>query len=310
MVKRVLVTGGSGFVGRACLARLAERGYEVHGVARTAPSWAPETQWHRCDLFDAVGVAALLAEVRPTHLLHLAWVTEPERYRRSGENFGWVRASLGLVEAFGRNGGKRVVAAGSCAEYDLLHGICSESATPLAPATPYGVCKHALQLMLSSAAELSDFSAAWGRLFFLYGPHEHPARLVSSVTRALLAGREAACTPGNQVRDYLHVDDAAAALVALLDSVATGPFNVASGRPVAVGDLALMVGESCGRPDLLRLGALRARSDEPPLIVGEIARIRTETGWEPRWGLREGVEATVRWWAEMLEAGTRSTSCG
>lgn len=309
MVKRVLITGAGGFIGRACLAPLAERGYEIHGVTRSAVVSSPETRWHSVDLLDTEAVDALVAEVRPTHLLHLAWVTEPGRYQRSAENFRWVRASLALLEGFARNGGERCVGAGSCAEYDSRLGVCSERTTALAPTSPYGVCKHALQLMLRSFSEFTGISSAWGRVFSLYGPHEHPQRLVPSLARAILAGEEAPCTVGDQVRDYLHVEDVAAAFVALVDSAASGSFNIASGDGVPVRELARMIGEACGRPDLVRLGGLPARPDDPAELVGDASRLHAETGWKPRWGLCEGIESTVRWWAEARGTQERSVPC-
>jgi nucleoside-diphosphate-sugar epimerase len=196
VVKRVLVTGASGFIGRHCLPLLVERGFEVHALALGSPPAATDVFWHTADLLDEVRTRSALHAVRPTHLLHLAWVTEPGTYQHSEENFRWVGASLSLLEHFRGCEGTRVVVAGSCAEYDPRSDLRSEDSTPLTPATPYGVCKHSLQLMLDAFARAASVSAAWGRVFYLYGPHEHPRRLIPSVAQALLAGEEARCTAG------------------------------------------------------------------------------------------------------------------
>src|SRR5207245_614301 len=89
-------------------------------------------------------------------------------------------------------------------------------------------CKLALASLLEAYAGQTGLSQAWARIFFLYGPREHPKRLVSSVIRSLLRGERARCSHGQQIRDYLHVEDAAGALVALLESEVTGR---AAGRP-------------------------------------------------------------------------------
>ncbi|HQT93679.1 MAG: epimerase [Acidobacteria bacterium 21-70-11] len=308
MAKRVLITGASGFIGRHCVPHLVERGFEVHAVSLRSRPPEAEVRWHTVDLLDEGQIGRVLDDVRPTYLLHLAWVTEPGRYQRSEDNLRWVQASLSLLRGLQRAGGQRVVMAGSCAEYDQRYGYCSEGVTPLAPVTPYGVCKHATQLMLAAFSELAGLSSAWGRVFSVYGPHEHPERLVASVARALLGGREALCTAGVQVRDYLYVEDAATAFVALLDSGVTGPVNIASGRGIVVRDLVQTLGEVCGRTELVRLGALSTRGDEPLVIFGDSGRLRSTVGWAPRWELRAGLEETVRWWLGARRASGRDDS--
>ena len=92
-------------------------------------------------------------------------------------------------------------------------------------------------------------SFAWGRIFFLHGPGEHPDRLVPSVTRALLAGEPARCTDGRQVRDFLHSSsDAAHAFAALLALRVEGPVNIASGRGCRSRELVGWIGDALGRP--------------------------------------------------------------
>ena len=167
---------------------------------------------------------------QPTHLLHLAWDARPGLFWTSTENLRWVAASLGLYLAFAASGGRRAVVAGSCAEYDWSHSELDEARTPLVPRTLYGEAKRALHTLLERAAAQSGVELAWGRLFFLYGPHEAEGRLVSDVARALLAGREARCSEGSQQRDFMHVADAGRAFAALVASDVTGPGQRRLGR--------------------------------------------------------------------------------
>ncbi len=295
-MRRVLITGASGFLGRPCLAELTGAGDEVHAGAR-APMLTRGCHWHRADLLDPAAVDALVSAVRPTHLLHLAWVTAPGAYWTSPDNLPWVEASLRLLRRFAEQGGERVVTAGSCAEYDWnAGGTCHEETTPLRPATLYGVCKDALRRTAEAFARQAGLSAAWARLFYLYGRDEHPDRLVASVARALLGGVAADCSSGAQRRDFLHADDAAAALVALLHSDVRGAVNVGSGEAVAVRDVASGVGAAVGRPDLVRLGARPDPVGEPPVIVADVGRLRREVGWRPRFTLEQGLADAVAWW--------------
>jgi nucleoside-diphosphate-sugar epimerase len=300
-MKRVLLTGATGLIGRHCLPTLLAHGYEVHTVStRAAPTYPPGIHTHQADLLDPGQVAALLERVQPSHLLHLAWYTQPGAYWSALENIRWVQASLGLLQAFVAHGGRRVVAAGSCAEYDWDYGYCTEGITPLRPATLYGKAKHALQLLQDAFAEQAQISAAWGRLFFLYGPHEYPERLTAAVTRALLHGQPARCSHGNQIRDFLYVQDAADALVALLASDVRGAVNIGSGTPIALKQIIYGIADLLAQRSLVQLGALPAPAADPPLLVANTDRLANEVGWRPAYDLERGLEQTVRWWKEIV----------
>lgn len=293
-MSRLLITGATGFLGVPCMAR-ATREFEVHATARTNREPLPNgVRFHPCNLFDAESVTGLLASVRPTHLLHLAWIATPGVYWTSPENNDWVTVSKHLLSGFAEHGGKHAVIAGTCAEYDWkTAGVCHEFDTPTHPATVYGQCKNELREWLADAT--CGF-AAWARLFFLYGPREHPARLVPSVAQALLAGEAAECTAGTHRRDFLHLDDVADALVTLAASNLSGPVNIGSGEAVEVRKVIDVVARECGRPGLVRLGARPTPQTEPPLLVADVSRLRTELGWRPRVSLDDGVRETVNWW--------------
>ena len=305
-MKRVLLTGASGFVGRHCLHGLVIKGYEVHAVAsprHTLPAALRGVHWHQADLLDRGRISDLLAEVRPTHLLHCAWYAVPGKYWTARENFRWVGAGLHLLEAFADQGGQRVVGVGSCAEYEWCDGHCSEISTTLNPATTYGVCKHAFQLLLTAFGKHASLSAAWARLFFLYGPHEPADRLVASVIQSILQEQPALCTHGRQIRDFLYVQDAADALIALLDSDVLGTVNIASGEPVAVFEVVQEIADQLGRPSLLQLGALPASENEPPALVADVTRLRDEVCWSPQYALPRGLAETINWW-KLQQEGT------
>lgn len=300
-MKRILVTGANGFVGRHCLPLLAARGYEVHAVYSQHPlSEMSNVKWHEADLLESSAVSNLMDDVEPTHLLHLAWVATPGIFWNSPANLRWVRASLDLLETFVLNGGQRIVMAGSCAEYDWKHGHLVEGATPLVPASLYGAAKHALQCILEQFAAQTGLSAAWGRLFFLYGPHEHPDRIVSYVVRSLLRGEQAHCSHGNQVRDFLYVEDAASAFVALLESEVSGPVNIASGEAVTLKEMIIKIASQLDGHHLIQWGSRPTPVGDPELLTAEVQRLRNEVEWSPQWGLESGLNETINWWKSHI----------
>ena len=174
-----MLTGATGFVGRQALTALAEAGHEVHAVARRRGTDAPGVSWHEADLLAGVEV---VNEVRPEVLVHLAWYAQHGRFWTSIENLRWVEASLGLLRAFSAGDGRRAVIAGSCAEYERSGDVYRETA-PTRPTTLYGASKHGLATIAAAFAEQVGLSLAWGRLFFLYGPHETGSRLVANLAR-------------------------------------------------------------------------------------------------------------------------------
>jgi nucleoside-diphosphate-sugar epimerase len=298
-VTRVLVTGAGGFIGRRAVAALVASGHDVHAVGRSAGAEGPGVTWHVADLVAPGEAEGVTAKARAEALLHLAWYAVPGRYWTAPENEAWIGASLRLLRGFAAAGGTRAVLTGTAAEYRWGGELLSETGTPLDPATLYGACKHATHVAARAAAAQLGIGLAWARVFFLYGPEEEPGRLVADVARRLLAGERVATTDGTQVRDFLHVDDVAGALAALLASDVCGAVNVASGRPRSVRDVITAVATAAGGLDRVDFGALPQRPGDPPRIVADVGRLRDEVGFAPAVELEEGVAATVRWWREQ-----------
>jgi nucleoside-diphosphate-sugar epimerase len=303
-VSRVLLTGATGFVGRHALDALARDGHEVHAVARSAGPATAGVSWHALDLL-APGAPgqALIADVEPEVLVHLAWYAAHGKFWNSAENLRWVECSLALLRAFALAGGRRAVIAGTCAEYDWSLQCLDEDA-PLRPATLYGAAKHGLRIVAQAFCEQAQLELAWGRLFFLYGPFEDPGRFVSSIALALLRGERAAMTAGTQRRDFLHAADAGRAFAALADSEVQGPVNIASGESIALRDLAEAIAARIDGAQL-DVGARATAPGDPPALVTAARRLREEVGWRPSIGIEQGVEQVVGWWRERLAGEVR-----
>jgi nucleoside-diphosphate-sugar epimerase len=282
-MKRVLVTGGSGFIGRHTETHLQALGFDVHAInSRDA------------DLLNATDRRTLLERVRPTHLLHLAWHVPPGKYWTSLENVRWLQASMDLIVEFAAAGGQRVVTAGTCAEYSWDGDrICREDDTPLQPASLYGTSKDALRRMQEALARQLGLSAAWGRIFFPYGPGEPVGRLVPSVIDSVLRGQPARCSHGRQVRDFIYVDDVARAFAVLLDSSLEGAVNIGTGVAVTIADVAREAARAAGALQLLELGALPARGGEPDMLLADVKRLQG-IGFVSQWSLAAAMDATAR----------------
>jgi len=299
-MRRVLLTGGTGFIGRNAIPFLIKKGYEVHATFNRHKIKIEDQHnviWHHCDLFDPKMQKSLLQKILPTHLLHFAWETTPGKYWTSLENLLWVRASVNLIINFTLYGGQRAVFSGTCAEYDWSFGHCKENITPLNPPSLYGASKILFQEILELYnEEHAKLSSAWGRTFHTYGPCEHPNRLVPEVINAVLNGHQAKCSRGKQIRDFLYVKDVADAYVALLGSDVEGVVNIASGTPVKIMELIKIIAVKLDCQKLVKFGALKTGINDPAVLTADTDRLNFEVCWLPKFDLDEGLNQTIKWW--------------
>ena len=301
-MKKVLLTGASGFIGQHCIAPLKALGYEVHCVSTHAVSESEKNvYWHKANLLSALDIKALLDNVKPDELLHLAWYVEPGKVINHPCNMEWVEKTLNMIRLFREQGGKRVVIAGSCYEYNWDYAYCSEMHTPRNANTVYGIAKNSLYEIFRIYCEQTGLSGAWGRVFFLYGPYENPNRLVSSVIRSLLKGEKAKSSHGLQIRDYMHVQDVADGLVKLLDSDLNEDYNIATGQPITLKEILLEIADIMDARELLDIGAIPARANDTPLVVADVRKFNDVTNWVPSFDLRSGLEHTIDWWKNNIK---------
>ena len=298
---KVLLTGASGFIGSHLARLLIANGESVTAILK--PSSA---RWRiadlpssmrviECDIRDRAQLTGRLAEDLPDVCIHLAWHGWSGPSLTAADNLSSLAASAELLRAVADAGCPRFVGVGTCFEYDTAAGMLTES-TPARPRDLYGVCKHSLWTAAQALSPIAKMDVAWARVFLVYGPFDDERRLVPSLALSLIRGEVARTTPGEQIRDIMHVEDAAAAIWAIARSRHTGEVNVASGVPVKVADIARHIGDIVGRPDLLHIGALPYRASDPPVLVGDISRLRDTIGWAPRYDLVSGLGQTVAWW--------------
>lgn len=298
-MKRVLVTGASGFIGRYTLPFLRHLGYEVYPVS-SKPLISSEVTWIQANLLNSHEIYALMQQVRPSHLLHFAWETTPGKFWSSPKNLEWVTASLDLFQAFSKTGGKRAVVAGTCAEYDWNTNSPLHETSSCHPNTFYGACKAGLHQILDLFSKQNEISLAWGRIFHLYGPSEHPDRFIPTLIRKLRLKEPVPCTHGNQIRDFMHTHDVASAFVALLESDLQGPVNIASGEPASLREIGTKIAEQLGSEDLLQWGSLPMPPHEPLQLIASTRCLYQELCWKRTYDLDTGLK-------ELLWTYTQTT---
>lgn len=297
--RRILVTGGRGFIGRAVVHELQMCGYEVHTLGKSAAyADMPNLKHHTVDLLHLDDVTAFLQQYKFQNLIHLAWYMGPNT-QFANENLPWVGATLHLAEQFRNNGGRKILACGSFFEYDSSFGYLREDTTPLFPGTLYGDTKACVFHALGSYCKNTGLIFTWTRLFSLYGPFERSTRFVPAVILSCLHNEPIRVSLCTKYQDYLHVADAAAAIVALWEDSIQGAVNVCSGTPIQLRTIVQKILDMMQSKQEVHWGT-KPESFENAFVVGCPNRL-TSTGWKQRYSLDDGLRATIAWWREQMK---------
>jgi len=286
-MSRILLTGATGFIGSAVLRLAVAGGHEVAALVRPGgevPAGAARLTGSMADPpWEAVEAFA------PDTLIHCAWIATPGLYLESPENEDHARWSLALAQGLARRGLRRLVVLGTCIEYrlpgaDHLH----ETESPLGPGTPYARAKDQLRRRLEElSTRHPGLRLAWGRVFYPYGEGEHPARLCSSLIRTLRRGEEVVLKTPDSTKDYIHIDDLAAAILRVSEMGFVGPVNLGTGAGVTIRAIAEAISDRLGRRDRIRIQEPPA-ADPFPRVVADAGRLRG-LGWEPKVALESGL---------------------
>jgi nucleoside-diphosphate-sugar epimerase len=270
---RIYVTGETGFIGSAFCRLATARGHTVRGFSRHARLASPP--WD--DIRDFA----------PEAFVHTAWITEPGKYLHSEVNRDFAQWSIALLRGVCALGTRRIVGVGTCIEYAPSSAPMNEAATPIAPTSPYAISKNEVRLAVEADIQQRGCSFAWARVFYPYGVGEHPRRLCSSIAKSLIDDREVVLNTPASIKDYIHVDDIASALLAIAESEYSGAVNVGSGTGVPIRDIAGMMASHIGKPHLVKESPTPA-PDEYPYVVADTAVLRS-LGWAPQVPLQTGL---------------------
>lgn len=300
---RVLVTGAAGFVGANLVRRLAADGHEVHAWVRPqSNSWrlqpSVEARVHRIDIRDADAVARLVSETRPEWVFHCAafgaysWQRDAALMRAVN-----VEATAALLAASRRAGVARFVNTGSSSEYGYKDRAAVETDEP-EPNSPYAESKLAGTRRCRAEALEHGQAVVTLRLYSVYGPWEEPNRLLPTLLTAALQGTLPPLVAPDTARDFVYVDDVCEAYLQAARHPALEPgaiFNVGTGGQTTIGELVELVRTTFGIPEAPRWGSMPARSWDTTVWCGDITKIRSQLGWEPRCSMAEGIRRMAAW---------------
>lgn len=299
-----MVIGANGFIGTHLVKALSSNGWEVDAVYRSeggtlAPDGTGRVNPRPVRAID-VDLPPLIASTKPDVVLNLAASgvgrsTSPRDLKAGNE--GIVSTIMRAVDPTHTT---RVLHAGSWSQYGSPNSAAAIDEThPLLPTTAYGEAKLEAEIAGLALAAASGVPFVSLRLFNVYGPGEHPSRLIPHVVDALLKRTRVELTDGLQVRDFVHVSDVAAGFVAWStkpDVAISSAYNVATGIGTPVRAVVEDATRTVGAPaDLLDFGAKEQRIGEPATVIGDASAMTKATGWLPLVTVTAGVSDTVRW---------------
>lgn len=305
-MKRVLVTGGAGYVGSHACKAFARAGWEVFTFDNLSRGWREAVQWGPLiegDLLDPAALDRAMGQADPDIVAHFAAfayvgesMAEPAMYYRNN-----VGGSLNLLDAMGRAGVGRLIFSSSCATYGVPAALPIDEETEQRPINPYGATKLMVERMIGdhaaayglSAVSLRYFNAAGldpeGELFERHEPETHVIPLAIEAARRgttfTINGRDFATPDGTAVRDFIHVSDLAEAHVLAADFCASHPaavaLNLGTGQGTSVAQIVSAVERETGRTIAVQDGP--RRPGDPAELVASPARARTALGWSPQY---------------------------
>ncbi|WP_167449176.1 NAD-dependent epimerase/dehydratase family protein [Mesorhizobium hawassense] len=306
-MQRVVVTGGSGFVGASLVRRLLSMDWQVGLLLRPGfATWrVPDRQkrlsTHVVDLTDASSVETLLRRLRPRYVFHLAahgaysWQTDAARIANTNLEATRTLALASLnanVEAF--------VHTGSSLEYGRKRHAPSED-EPTEPEGAYAISKAAATAFCRDLARQSGVRMPTLRLYSVYGPWEEPRRLVPSLYLHAMAGKWPPLANPDTARDFVWIEDVIDALILVATRPLADPgaiFNIGTGRQTTLGEIVELVGKTTGCEAEPHWQSMPDRDWDTDIWRAETRHAATELGWIAQTTLRTGLYQTVEWLRE------------
>ena len=292
--RKYLVTGASGFIGKAVCERLLNAGSIVHGVARRELSMQSDRwSYTALDMTDGSAVDALFDAVKPDFVIHLASCVTGKR------EIEWVRETMAhnlvsaihVMTAAQNSGVTKCILAGSLEEPGATD-------VPAVPASPYAASKWCASAYARMMHALYGLEVAVARIFMVYGPGQQDLnKLIPYVCLSANRAEAPKLMSGGRLVDWVYIDDVVEGLIHMTHS---GPVNgdyveLGSGNLVTTGEVAERICSIAGTGVTPELGAIPDRATEQ-VRVADIESTKSILGWEAHTELEEGLKATYRFY--------------
>jgi len=251
-MKRIFITGGTGFIGKHIL-NLLKKDKNVHCyvLTRNAYENSKNISYLQGNIADMNVIKHYIERINPQYLLHLAWDVSKFDYANAGTNYVWVQWTEDLVTLFLKNGGKHVIVSGTCLEYSLFTNIPHKEDEICISSCLYGKCKLEVYEFLLKICNLYNARLVWGRIFYPYGKDEDQRKLISNVIQVFQAGMPFICKTPNDKIDFIQIDDLAKLFrLAIFNKNLKGIINFGTGNGVYIRDIVNIIARKMNQEKL------------------------------------------------------------
>lgn len=331
---KILVTGGAGYVGSACLRFLLSQGVDAYAYDNLVQGHCeavPQGRFIQGDIADTAAVTDALTKIKADAVMHFAAATcvgesvdDPEYHYRNN-----IGGTMSLLNAMRKAGVQRMLFSSTCATYGMTPKVPMSESTPQEPFSPYARTKLTVEWMIR------DFAHAYGLGFTLlryfnasgasscgnfgedHSPENHLIPLVLQVPlgqrdKITVFGTDYPTPDGTCIRDYVHVDDLASAHWLAIGATTPNTrevFNIGTGNGQSVMQIIKACEEVTGQS--IKVDTTDRRPGDPPALVADPAKLKTQLGWKPMYSDIRDTIATAWKWHQSHPQGyhTGVTSC-
>lgn len=304
-MENAIVTGANGFVGYWLIKELCKNGVRVTAIIK-------DTNENISMLSEFEGMDIVYCELAELETLkdkitargfdafyHLAWISAGGAgradYAVQLQNVKFACDAVGVAKALGC---KKILFAGTVTE-KIAENILNLSGK--AVNNIYGICKHMTHCLVDVESQRQGIEYVWMQFSNLYGPYSINGNIVGYTIKELLLGNEAKFGPANQIYDLLYIEDLVYAAYLLGGSATkTHCYYLGSGKPRILSEYLMEIGEVCGMPEFIQIGARPDDGTRYDKDWFDITALKEDTGYSPKVAYKEGLRETIKWMKTTL----------
>lgn len=304
-MKKVIITGANGFLGKQILKKIDKQEFDVYSVisGRNNIDFDEKVHIVKADLQNTEETKKLFDDIKADICIHLAWDQADRNYRNASTNIRWHAISLWILQCFIESGGKYFLFASSSAEYEEYSGVMTENILcnkKKEEMSLYGQCKKAFTEIALNYCKRMNTKICICRYFTIYGENDkHFFGAIPSTILAFMQHNRVICNAPNTIIDYIYVNDAAEITIQLIKNEYEGIINVGSGVPHRMRDVFSLIADKMGCSDLIEYNE---ENDNTKIMVADIKEMKEQFPSITLTNFDEGIERTINWWKESRES--------